>query len=95
VIRLGDPSELVGRRVRVRLPGGRTCAMAPHVDAEDGRVGMAVAVVAVLDGAGGSPHHVLVRFDEWVRWSTAIGDRMVTTQLSERLYASDELVALD
>ena len=94
-MRLGDPSELIGRRVRVRLPGGRTCAEAPHVDAEDGRVGVAVAIVAILDAAGDSPHHVLVRFDEWVTWSTAIGDRMVITQLSERLYAADELVALD
>ena len=95
MIRLGDSSELVGRRVRVRLLDGRTCVEAPHVDAEDGRAGVAIAIVAILGGTGDSPHHVLVRFDEWVRWSTAIGDRVVTTQLSERLYAVDELVALD
>ena len=95
MIRLDDPPEAGGRRVRVRLFAGRVCAMAPHVVAEDGCEGVAVATVAILDGTGDSPHDVLVRFDAWVTWATAIGDRLVTTQLSERVYAVDELVVLD
>lgn len=87
-----DASDLIDRRVRVRLVPGRICEDAPHAVVEEGQTG---TVVRCDDPVGARPHPLLVRYDMPLAWPISAGGVGRTVSLPVQRYTADEVELLD